>query len=78
MCFLHSHFMISMATCNVRATNPSRSCRLSQDIVNEAIHAFFTNTTCGQLEFCSLNSQPTLKATLALAVGAAFLNFNLT
>jgi hypothetical protein len=73
-----SHFMISMATCNVRATNPGRSCRSSQDIVNEAIHAFFTNTTCGRLEFCSLNSQPKLKATLALAVGAAYLKFNLT
>jgi len=67
-----------MATCNVRATNPARSCRSSQDIVNEAIHAFFINTKCGQLEFCSLNSQPKLKATLALAVGAAYLNFNLT
>jgi hypothetical protein len=76
--FLHSHLMISMATCNVRATNPGRSCRSSQDIVNEAIHAFFIKTTCGQLEFCSLNSQPKLKAILALAVGAAYLNFNLT
>jgi len=78
MHFLHSHLMISMATCNVKATNPGRSCRSSQDIVNEAIHAFFTNTTCGQLELCSLNSQPKLKATLALAVGAVYLNFNLT
>ena len=76
--FLHSHLMISMATCNVRATNPARSCQSSQNIVNEAIHAFFTKTTCGQLEFCSFNSQPKLQATLALAVGVAYLNFKLS
>jgi len=70
--------MIAMATCNVRATNPGRSCRSSQDIVNEAIHSFFTNTKCGQLEFCSINSNPKLKASVALAVGTVYLNFHLT
>nr|AGM32775.1 hypothetical protein [Coptotermes formosanus] len=73
-----SHLMISMATCNVRATNPGRSCRLSQDIVNEVIHAFFTKTTCRQSESCSSNSHPKLKATLTLTVAAVYLNYRLT
>ncbi|XP_069694277.1 uncharacterized protein [Periplaneta americana] len=51
-----SHFMISMATCNVRATNRGRSCWIAENIVNEATHAFFTHTKCGQLELCNSTS----------------------
>ncbi|XP_021922450.1 uncharacterized protein LOC110831124 isoform X2 [Zootermopsis nevadensis] len=73
-----SHLMIAMATCNSRATNPGRSCRSSQDIINEAIHAFFTQTKCGQLEICSFNSHSKLTAPVALAVGTLYMNFQLT
>ncbi|XP_023721094.1 uncharacterized protein LOC111871920 isoform X3 [Cryptotermes secundus] len=73
-----SYLMIAMATCNAKATNPGQSCHSSQDIINEAIHAFFTRTKCGQLEFCSFSSHPKLKASIALAVGTMYLKLHLT
>ncbi|PSN53069.1 hypothetical protein C0J52_09167 [Blattella germanica] len=49
------HFMLALSTCNVRATIAARSCQLPQGIITDAIHAFFTNTDCGQ-EMCLLSS----------------------
>ena len=50
MHFVPSRLMISIATCNVKATSLASSrCSPSLEGVNEIIHTFFSKTECGRV-----------------------------
>nr|CAD7394626.1 unnamed protein product [Timema cristinae] len=63
------HLLVSLATCNVRATSLARSCHLQQSVISEVLHTFFTKTECGST--CGLFTSSTsslLNVTTSVAI----------